>query len=118
MKGKLLSLLAEGNSYRIPSSLGHVGQFFNSPSWLRGVQKAPNPKTLVEVQTEPQTLSASYTNQTSRQLACSPIPQASLRFELSFSIPPRQILLWKQWHALQVGLVGSGVGNSAPETQH
>lgn len=109
----MLSLLAEDDSYTIPSNLGHVGRFSNSPSWLRGVRKALNPKTLVEVQTEPQTPSASYTNQTSRQLAYSAPPQASLRFELSFSIPPRQIFLWKQWHAVQVGLTGSGMGNSA-----
>lgn len=71
---------------------------------------------LMEAQIEPQSPSEKKINlQATGWLTHTPsFPES----ELSFSIPPRQILLWKQWQALQVGLIGSGMGNSVPATQH
>lgn len=40
---KYLSLLAEDDSYKIPSDFGHTDQFFNS-GCLGGIQQTPKPK--------------------------------------------------------------------------
>lgn len=74
----MLSLLAKDYSYRIPSNLGHIGQFFNSPGWLRVYRKHPTQKHWWELKLSPRPPSANHTDQTSGQLACSPAPQASL----------------------------------------
>uniref|UniRef100_A0A8C6GU94 Uncharacterized protein n=1 Tax=Mus spicilegus TaxID=10103 RepID=A0A8C6GU94_MUSSI len=78
MQEALLSLHHKTTATEFPPNLGHIGQFFNSPGWLRVYRKHPTQKHWWELKLSPRPPSANHTDQTSRQLACSPAPQASL----------------------------------------